>query len=74
MVSPKELARGFVAVLATVLVIVGLTGFGTSITAPDAVLRSSLALLTGLLGLAWLIRHERTRRTPAPRRIPANHR
>ncbi|MFC7621005.1 hypothetical protein [Microlunatus sp. GCM10028923] len=74
MVSAKELVRGLVAVLATVLVIVGLTGFGTSVTDPDAVLRSSLALLGGLLTLAWLIRRERTHRTPAPRRIPASHR
>lgn len=74
MVSAKELARGLVAVLATVLVIVGLTGFGTSITAPDAVLRSSLALLAGLLTLAWLIRRERTRRNPAPRRVRTSHR
>ncbi|GAB3763078.1 hypothetical protein [Microlunatus parietis] len=73
MVSPTELIRGLVAVLATVLVVVGLVGVGTSVTEPTAVLRTCLALLAGLVTLAWLVRHERTRRAPAPRRVPADH-
>ncbi len=65
MVSVSELVRGFVAVLATVAVIIGLVGLGTSITDQTAVLRSLLATAAGAIGLAFLLAADRHRR-PAP--------
>ncbi|WP_152364325.1 hypothetical protein [Microlunatus speluncae] len=59
MVSLSEWIRGFVAVLATVAVIIGLVGLGTSLTDPDAVLRSLLAATAGAITLALLLRAER---------------
>ena len=70
MVSVSELVRGFIAVLATVAVIIGLFGLGTSITDQTAVLRSLLATAAGTILLSVLIVRERSRRVPAPRSAP----
>lgn len=61
MAGSSELVRGTVAVLAAVLVVVGLIGFGTSITDPDALLRSTLAAGLGTLVLSLLVVRRRAR-------------
>ncbi|HLT59878.1 MAG TPA: hypothetical protein VK020_01720 [Microlunatus sp.] len=61
MAGSSELVRGTVAVLAAVLVVVGLIGFGTSITDPDALLRSTLAAGLGTLVLSLLVVPRRAR-------------
>jgi len=67
MVSVSELVRGFAAVLATVAVIIGLIGLGTSITDSTAVLRSLLAATAGAIALAFLLAADRRRHPhPAP--------
>jgi hypothetical protein len=59
MVSVSELIRGFAAVIATVAVIIGLFGLGTSIIDQTAVLRSLLAATAGVIALAFLLAADR---------------
>ncbi len=67
MVSASELIRGFAAVIATVAVIIGLFGLGTSITDQTAVLRSLLAATAGVIALAFLLAADRRRQTQPAR-------
>lgn len=59
--------RGFTAVIATVAVIIGLFGLGTSITDQTAVLRSLLAATAGVIALAFLLAADRRRQTQPAR-------